>query len=612
MNPASARRLTFAHGRKTTRQDRYGWDCAGKRAATLFFFFYASAGVAAAQTYETPASPVAPLSYTQCDRLAQEWSRVLSQVHSAHQKCLEVHHSQAADSAASCVNSACQSLHRAEIEIEEQAAEHVRACRDEVGQSQREAHVGQQRGQRSLQPQQTPTASAKVAGPLAASDTAVEHNLRSIQQTQSTKVQPSPSAVWSSPIPVAPSAGATSTSVPPMTAAQAQMLQGLLKANNVDGVSSDSNRAALLNSLQTAGQGNLIQQTVNQQTAAILAIGAANDAARKEGPGHVGLPQRITPPPMSIPTTAPGRGTGVGSAPPAGGSSGGAKTPDGNSSSISNNSSSNSQNSHGQQGFNSSTVGAPRQMFVAFAFSTLGLHGFGGDGAWGIGINRNEQKAMDDSGANCAIASEAPDWCGVANGGHYEVCKGDGRTRYVALAINNDGDSLDWSDGEAIGMLTAKDAINSALANCGHNSCQLKSVRQITCIDDGTDGADGDGGGGISSHKDDPSSYAPSIDGSCIHQFWDSTLYNWFAFRNDCGRAVHITFIALSPNDHFGAAATDIEAGQSANTGWSKDEVDAKGGGFDVYVCPKGFQAVNALTRLGIDATNVKFVCKKL
>jgi hypothetical protein len=40
--------------------------------------------------------------------------------------------------------------------------------------------------------------------------------------------------------------------------------------------------------------------------------------------------------------------------------------------------------------------------------------------------------------------------------------------------------------------------------------------------------------------------------------------------------------------------------------------VDRKGGGFDVYVCPLGYIAVDAATGEAIDKTNVKFVCKKL
>lgn len=64
--------------------------------------------------------------------------------------------------------------------------------------------------------------------------------------------------------------------------------------------------------------------------------------------------------------------------------------------------------------------------------------------------------------------------------------------------------------------------------------------------------------------------------------------------------------------DHFGASAADIDPGRSANTGWSKSEVDRKGGGFDVYVCPLGYIAVDAATGEAIDKTNVKFVCKKL
>jgi hypothetical protein len=102
-----------------------------------------------------------------------------------------------------------------------------------------------------------------------------------------------------------------------------------------------------------------------------------------------------------------------------------------------------SSTASGAQGYAPSASSAPRQTFVAFSFCTLGLHSFGGDGAWGIATNNDEQKAINQSGINCASNSQAPDWCGAANGGRYEVCKSDGKTRYVALATNNDGQSID-------------------------------------------------------------------------------------------------------------------------------------------------------------------------
>ncbi|MGB7284685.1 MAG: hypothetical protein WBE13_20630 [Candidatus Acidiferrum sp.] len=575
-----------------------------KRLAVLFLFLCASASVAVAQTYDPPASPVAPTSQTQCDKLAQEWSQVSNQIEAAHRKCLEAHHSQAADSATSCAQPACQSLHTSWLEVKQQAAERVQACRAEVAQPQKQPHVGQQ-VQQAFQPQQTaPEAAAKIAGPLAANETAVAQNLCVIQQLQAAAPSVAPIGTASPLVPTAPQTSTASSPIPPMTQSQLQMLQGLLAANGAD---NNPNTAALLNALQqTAGQGNLIQQTVNQQSAAIIAIGEANDAARKNAATatHSASPGRTAPPQMTAPNT-PGRGTtGVSVPPPA--AQPAASITSGSMASGS------SSAASGTQGSAPSASGAPRQTFVAFSFSTLGLHGFGGDGAWGIATNNDEQNAINQSGINCASNSQAPNWCGAANGGRYEVCKSDGKTRYVALATNNDGQSIDWSDGESIGELTEADAIKAALANCARSGCQLRQTLSVSCIDDGSSGSDGAGGLGVNVTRQDSDSYAPSIDGSCVHQFWDSTLYGWFAFRNDCGRPISVTYIAVSPEDPDGASGCDIDPGKSCNTGWSKSEVQAKGGGFDVYVCPKGYMPVDAATDQSVDKSNVKFVCKKL
>jgi hypothetical protein len=612
MNAFFVRKQKLVHGRKYTQPNKCKRELVTKRLAALFLFLCASASVAVAQTYDPRASPVAPTSQTQCDKLSQEWSQVSNRIEAAHEKCLEVHHSHTVDSAASCAQPACQSLHTSWLEVKQQAAERVQVCRTEVARSQKQPHAGQQ-VQQAFQPQQTsPEAAAKIAGPLAANETAVAQNLHAIQQLQATAPSAAPIDAASPLGATAPQTGTASSAIPPMSQGQLQMLQSLLAANGTD---NNPNTAALLNALQqTARQRNLIQQTVNQQTAAMIAIGEANDAARKNAATatHSASPERTVPPQITAPNT-PGRGTtGVSGPPPAVQLA--ASTTSGSTASGSSSTASGSQGSQNllPQGSGASASGAPRQMFVAFSFSTLGLHGFGGDGAWGIATNLDEKKAINQSGINCALNSQAPDWCGAANGGRYEVCKSDGKTRYVALATNNDGQSIDWSDGESIGQLTEADAIKAALANCARSSCQLRQTLSVSCIDDGSIGSDGADGPGVSVTKEDSDTYAPSIDGSCVHQFWDSTLYGWFAFRNDCGRPIAVTYIALSPEDPDGASACDIDPSKSCNTGWSKSEVQAKGGGFEVYVCPKGYMPVDAATDQSVDKTNVRFVCKKL
>jgi hypothetical protein len=112
------------------------------------------------------------------------------------------------------------------------------------------------------------------------------------------------------------------------------------------------------------------------------------------------------------------------------------------------------------------------------------------------------------------------------------------------------------------------------------------------------------------SQSQQANNYLPPITTQCIRLFWEPRLYNWASFENDCGQAINLTWIAKSPNDHFGAASADIAAGQSANTGWSQTEVTNKGG-FSTFVCPSGSTAVDAVTGQGIRSPNTDYLCKK-
>src|SRR6202040_3064162 len=119
-------------------------------------------------------------------------------------------------------------------------------------------------------------------------------------------------------------AGTASSPVVSMTSGQLQMLQGLVMANSTDGSGRDANSAALVSALQEMGTGN----------------------------------------------TTPGHGTSSVPATPAAGRSN-TVSATGGTDSRSDNVSSRSLNPGTQQGFASPTVGSPRQMFVAFAFSPL-------------------------------------------------------------------------------------------------------------------------------------------------------------------------------------------------------------------------------------------------
>jgi hypothetical protein len=116
--------------------------------------------------------------------------------------------------------------------------------------------------------------------------------------------------------------------------------------------------------------------------------------------------------------------------------------------------------------------------------------------------------------------------------------------------------------------------------------------------------------GGNSGSTARASDYAVPLPASCIGQFWDPKYYNWLSFQNNCEQAIHLSFIATSPNDTFGMSSTDIAPGQSSNTGWSKDEANRRGG-FTVFVCPAGYVAVDALADQAVSRPNQNYRCKK-
>src|ERR1700722_4555446 len=104
--------------------------------------------------------------------------------------------------------------------------------------------------------------------------------------------------------------------------------------------------------------------------------------------------------------------------------------------------------------------------------------------------------------------------------------------------------------------------------------------------------------------------YAASLSATCIRGFWDPKFYSWLSFENQCGQAIHLSFVATSASDTFGMSSTDIAPGQASNTGWSQDEVNRKGG-FALFVCPAGYVAVDASTGQTVSRSNQDYRCKK-
>jgi hypothetical protein len=54
--------------------------------------------------------------------------------------------------------------------------------------------------------------------------------------------------------------------------------------------------------------------------------------------------------------------------------------------------------------------------------------------------------------------------------------------------------------------------------------------------------------GGTGTSGGNPGTYLAPITLNCVREFWDPKFYNWLSFENDCGQAIHLTWIAKSPN----------------------------------------------------------------
>lgn len=76
----------------------------------------------------------------------------------------------------------------------------------------------------------------------------------------------------------------------------------------------------------------------------------------------------------------------------------------------------------------------------------------------------------------------------------------------------------------------------------------------------------------------------------CVQAFYDRAYYNWLSYRNTCSEDIYASWVSHSPG--LNGAAT-IPVGGKANTGWSAQEIQAKGG-LEVYVCPRNYIPVDA------------------
>jgi TPR repeat protein len=106
-----------------------------------------------------------------------------------------------------------------------------------------------------------------------------------------------------------------------------------------------------------------------------------------------------------------------------------------------------------------------------------------GDGAWGAAVSANALNASQSALNQCRSRSQSPFNC--AGEGPYQICRNDGVSRWVALAVGNDGNWFDWAQGLGIGYPTEATANNAAMANCNSQLCQVVWTQYVDCSGNG-------------------------------------------------------------------------------------------------------------------------------
>ena len=95
---------------------------------------------------------------------------------------------------------------------------------------------------------------------------------------------------------------------------------------------------------------------------------------------------------------------------------------------------------------------------------------------------------------------------------------------------------------------------------------------------------------------------------SCVRQYWDSQVYNWLSFENDCGQAIYLTFIFAHPVGWAMTGSMNLAPGAHSNTGRSNSDIN-QAGGYDLYVCPANSIPVD-LNGNTFTANVPQFLCK--
>jgi hypothetical protein len=94
---------------------------------------------------------------------------------------------------------------------------------------------------------------------------------------------------------------------------------------------------------------------------------------------------------------------------------------------------------------------------------------------------------------------------------------------------------------------------------------------------------------------------------NCIREFYDPAMYNWLSYENVCGHGISIVYVPYRPG--YGASQMELGPGRHNSTGWSRSEVQEKGG-FGLYICAAGYIPVDANSQY-VNRVNTQFRCKR-
>ena len=93
----------------------------------------------------------------------------------------------------------------------------------------------------------------------------------------------------------------------------------------------------------------------------------------------------------------------------------------------------------------------------------------------------------------------------------------------------------------------------------------------------------------------------------CVREYYDRDEYNWLAYQNSCGDAVHITLVGRGGR---WSGALDVGAGRHGKHRHERSRGEGRCG-LEAYACPAHYAAVDANDQLIIAQYVTSYRCKK-